>query len=611
MLNGHRKPRSRSCVIPLTLLAFGCAAEVSGAPPGFGAGPDIEGSGAPGVTGQGPVDPALAGAPERGGSGDGASGMEASLDESLSVQEILRVTDPASVPDGVAVSSRFRRLTHAEYDRAVADLVRLDVGRISAEFPEELPTLQGYFAPSALGANERLFQSLQSAAESVAGRVLADPNAYTQVVGCASSDAVCRDSFIATFGRRAYRRPLSEAEVASYRTLFDSAAEWSPADGAFRGGVQAVLEAMLQSPNFLYRVERGSGERDEFGVKLAAWEVATRLAFMITGTTPDDTLLDAAAAGQLSTPESIAEQARRLLATPAVQERVQDFHARWAQLDELDGIAKDVSVFPQFSPELVSSMTASTERFISEVTLTSNGALQALLTAPFGFVDQNLAAVYGLTGAFGPELSRVEFDAESPRAGLLTQPSFLAGHSSSDTGTSPILRGVFVLRRLLCQPIPDPPPNAQSTVPPPSETPIVTTREYFEWKTGMAACQGCHSVINPIGFAFEDFDALGNHRTTEKDAPVDASGEVALNSAMLSFVGGKELAEQLAALPEAQACYAQNWLRYTFGRADTADDLKTLTVLRQGLADPNYGVRDLMLDITQSAAFSHFHESAE
>jgi Protein of unknown function (DUF1592)/Protein of unknown function (DUF1588)/Protein of unknown function (DUF1595)/Protein of unknown function (DUF1585)/Protein of unknown function (DUF1587) len=555
-------------------------------------------------------DPAIEGAPARGGSVETSTGAEASLDESPSLFDILKVTDPASVPDGVAVTSRFRRLTHDEYDRAVADLVRLDVGAVSSDFPEELPTLQGYFASSALGTSERLYQELQRSAESIAGRVVADAAAYGQVVGCSTTDAACRDAFIASFGRRAYRRPLSDTELSSFKTLFDAAAEWSPAD-TFRGGVQAVLEAALQSPNFLYRVERGSDQRDEFGVKLSSWEVATRLAFLITGTIPDEALLQAAAAGELSTPEAIAVQAQRLVQTPAVQSRVQDFHARWAQLDELNGIAKDATAFPQFSPQLVSSMMASTQRFINEVALDGNGGLEALLTAPFAFVDQNLAPLYGVTGTFGADLQRIELDAASPRAGLLTQPSFLAGHSSSDTGTSPVLRGVFILRRLLCQPIPDPPPNAQSTIPPASETPIVTTREYFEWKTGMASCQGCHSMINPVGFAFEDFDALGNHRDTEKGAPVDASGSLMVGSINLSFVGGKELAEQIAVLPEAQACYAQNWLRYALGRADTVDDMRTLAILRQGLANADYGVRDVLVDITRSAAFSHLNESVE
>lgn len=593
---------------------MGCASEMSGSGPRSdrvgapGAGSSVLGTDPQGGAG---TSPALTGGLERGGSKADATGAEASLEQSPSLYEILKIADPASVPDGVAVTSRFRRLTHAEYDRSVADLVRLDMGDVSKDFPEELPTLQGYFAPGGLNTSERLFQQLQRSAEAIAARVVADPSAYGQVVGCTTLDTACRDAFISKFGRRAYRRALSAAELSSFKSLFDAAAEWSPPGGAFAGGVQSVVEALLQSPNFLYRVERGSEERDDIGVKLGGWEMASRISFLITGSTPDDALLAAAEAGELSTPEGVAAQARRLVQTPALQQRVSDFHARWAQLDELDGVAKDASVFPQFSPELVTSIRAASERFIDDVTVTSNGALQALLTAPYGFVDQNLAALYGLTGSFGPELQRVDFDPSSPRAGLLTQAGFLMGHSSSDSGTSPILRGVFVLRRVLCQPIPDPPPNAQSTVPPPSETPIVTTRDYFEWKTGMSACQSCHSMINPMGFAFEDFDGVGSYRTSEHDAPIDASGTLELSAGTLAFTGAKELSAQLATQPEAQACYARNWLRYAWGRADTADDLRTLTVLRQRLADPSYGVRELLVDITQSAAFSHLAETVE
>jgi Protein of unknown function (DUF1588)/Protein of unknown function (DUF1585) len=164
---------------------------------------------------------------------------------------------------------------------------------------------------------------------------------------------------------------------------------------------------------------------------------------------------------------------------------------------------------------------------------------------------------------------------------------------------------VFVLRRLLCQDIPDPPPNAQSTEPPPSPTPLVTTRDYFEWKTSMAACRGCHFQINPAGFAFEDFDNIGRHRTEEAGQAIDASGALTLGGVTLEAEGAKELAARLAELPEARACYARNWLRYLWGRADTEDDLRTLTTLRAGLATPSYGVRDLLLDIVRSSAFLH------
>jgi hypothetical protein len=168
-----------------------------------------------------------------------------------------------------------------------------------------------------------------------------------------------------------------------------------------------------------------------------------------------------------------------------------------------------------------------------------------------------------------------------------------------------------VLRRLLCQDIPDPPPNAQATEPPEEpETPIVTTRDFFTWKTSMAECRGCHYQINPAGFAFEDFDAIGRHRTEEAGAPIDASGVLELRMQELAFEGGKEFSAQIAQRPEAQACYAQNWLRYLWGRADTDADLRTLTTIRQGLTRADYGVRELLLDITASAAFLHLQAAA-
>jgi hypothetical protein len=167
------------------------------------------------------------------------------------------------------------------------------------------------------------------------------------------------------------------------------------------------------------------------------------------------------------------------------------------------------------------------------------------------------------------------------------------------------LRGVFVLRRLLCQDIPDPPPNAQSTEPPPSPTPIVTTRDFFEWKTSMSQCRSCHNSINPNGFGFEDFDAVGQYRSEEEGEAIDARGSVQIGNQRLQFEGARELSAAIAELPEAHACYARNWLRYLWGRPDTEDDLQTLARLRLGMATPGYGARQLLLDATAAAAFRH------
>lgn len=563
--------------------------------------------GAPDTPGSPDEDMTLANAPRRGGpdSDTSGDGLEPNIDQSPSLSRVLDLTDPASAPDGVAHTHRFRRLTLDEYDRSVRDLLGFDVGAVSADFPEELATLQGYFARGDLRVTDRLLVELQEAAERLAAEAVARADAYARIVGCEPREPACRDEFLSRFGLRAYRRPLSDAERGRYRALFDGAAELFASGDAFRDGVQWVIETMLQSPSFLYRVERGSGVEDGAGERVTDYEAASRLSFMLWGSTPDDSLLTAASAGELATSDGVSAHARRLVDDPAVAVRVNDFHARWLQLSALSAGGKDATLFPEYSAALVSSMLEETRRFVEQATLVDGGSFTALLTAPYTFVDARLAALYGIEGTFGSELERIDFAPDAARGGLLTQASFLAGHSSSSNRTSPILRGVFVLRRLLCQDIPDPPPNAQSTEPPPSPTPLLTTRDFFAWKTSMAECRGCHYQINPAGFAFEDFDTIGRHRAEEDGEAIDASGGLSLGGATLTVEGGKEFAAALAGLPDAQACYARNWLRYLWGRADTEDDLRTLTTIRTGLATPSYGVRDLLLDIVQSSAFLH------
>ena len=276
------------------------------------------------------------------------------------------------------------------------------------------------------------------------------------------------------------------------------------------------------------------------------------------------------------------------------------------QVEDLRTVSKDATIFPQFTPALVTAMAEETRRFVEEVTLTQNGAVRALLTAPFSFVNDDLARVYGLTGTFGPELRRVDFDGSMERFGLLTQGTFLSSHSSASNRTSPILRGVFVLRRLTCQDIPPPPPGAEMQEPAQAPAqPLRTTREYFTWKTSMTQCAGCHTRINPVGFAFEKFDAIGQFRTLDSDAPVDASGMLALPEGNIEFDGARQLVTELVGLSSVRACYAKNWLQYAYSRGETPLDLRTLALAARELVRDDYGVRDLMVALTQSAAFSH------
>lgn len=521
----------------------------------------------------------------------------------VDISDVLGV-DPTTLPDAVPASSRVLRLSHAEYDRTLSDLLHLPVDE-ARNFPEEQPDLGPYEGGAGRAVNERLLNELTRSAESLAEQVVATPASYAAVVGCESSAPTCRDQFIANFGRRALRQPLSANEKARYTQLFDRGAELLASGDGFRDGVQLVVEALLQSPKLLYRLEVGEG-LDAAGKKLTAHEVARRLSYMLWGTMPDEPLFEAAASGALLTGEGVTAQAERLVNDPRFGERVLEFHERWMQLGELEALTKDTQTFPAFSPELVTSMRAETQRFISNVTLEHGGTIGALLTAPYGYADARLAGLYGLNGSFGSELTQVTHDASSGRKGLFSQASFLAGHSSSSSGTSPILRGVFLLRRVACAVIPDPPAGAQMEKPEvePAE-PIVTTRQYFTWKTSMSQCAGCHSLINPTGFAFEHFDGLGQRREMEKGAAIDASGTLKLGKDEVTFASSAELLDGLASSAQVQACYAKNWLQFAYGREETQADLRAIGLAARDLATQAFTIRDLAVSLTRRPAFTH------
>lgn len=556
-------------------------------------------SGCQGIISGGPTGNSMTGA-----AGTGATATPANIGDVVSM-------DPQQLPDGVPANTRVSRLSYEEYDRAMSDLLHLPVTE-STNFPAEQASVGPYVGYATLHVDDRLYTELQRSATSLATRVVGSADAYAAVVGCQPTASGCRDEFIDGFGLRAFRRPLSSTEQTRYRALFDRGAELVASGDAFRDGVQLVVKAMLQSPKVLYRVEAGDGTSDAQGAKLTAYEVAARLSFMLTGTTPDDELLAAAKSGTLATADGITTQARRLVGASGFEQRALSFHERWMQLDELASLAKDTTTFPSFSPDLVSSMRNEADRFLKAVTLEGNGAISALLTSRFGFVDQKLAPLYGLSGSFGSELSRVDYPADSGRGGLFTQAAFLSGHSSSSSGTSPILRGVFMLRRVACVTIPDPPPGAAMQKPATDPaTPIITTREYFTWKTSMDACKGCHRMINPTGFAFEHFDGLGQWRDTDHDAPVDSSGTLDLGTKQLTFSNAAELLQALSTEPQVQACYAKNWLQFAYGRLDDQADQRALGLSAQKLAAGNFSVRDLAVSLTERPAFNHLPPKAE
>jgi hypothetical protein len=291
-----------------------------------------------------------------------------------------------------------------------------------------------------------------------------------------------------------------------------------------------------------------------------------------------------------------------LSTSEAAHETVRDFHHQWLELDVFpQKLTKDPLRFPSVSPALAGALESEVELFVDAVSFTNKRGFQSLMTAPFTFVNRTTAAIYGVTGQFGDTLQRVDLNPQQ-RAGLLTQVGFLASHAFS-TVSSPIHRGVFVQRRLLCNNIPPPPPNIPA-LPTVDGTQIRTTRQQVDQHTSPSACSGCHhSLINPIGFGLEHFDAVGAFRTQENNVPVDASGTLVGTVDNASFSDGVSLARAVAEAPEARACYAKNWFRYTMGRAETQADACTIAQLADKLQRDEYTALDLLTDLTRSTTF--------
>lgn len=480
-----------------------------------------------------------------------------------------------------------RRLTREEYDNAVRDLLGV-TGNPSSAFP---PDENSYGFPIGLSVSSLLIEQYMKTAEKLSKATDLD-----DLLTCTTSNGndACARQFIKDFGLKAYRRPLTQAERDRLFKVYQQGKATS-----FSQGVQLALQAMLQSPFFVYRFEKGK-KQDSGAVKLSGYEVASRLAFYIWKSTPDDKLLDAAETGQLSTPAQVAAQARRMLEDKRAKGAMINFFTHWLELDKLDDINKDKTTFSTFSSQLAKDMKTETTRFVEEVMLRGDGKLSTLLSANWSMVNKRLASHYGVTGPTGDKFERVSFD-KNERAGLLTHASVLSIQAKHNQ-TSPVHRGKFVRERLLCQTIPNPPPNL--VVKPPKLDPKLSTRQRFERHRKDPACKGCHKLMDPIGFGFENYDGIGRYRTKEGSLNVDARGELyGTKDVNGPFDGAVELAKKLVKSGEVQECMVRQWFRYAQGRVEGPGDACTIQSAKAVFAKSGYDVRELIVALTQTPAF--------
>ncbi len=319
---------------------------------------------------------------------------------------------------------------------------------------------------------------------------------------------------------------------------------------------------------------------------------------------PDEELLAAAESGTLATPEGLETQARRLLADERSRDPVADFHYQWLELRKLSNLQKSTDAFPNYNPAMAGAMAEETQRFIRQVIFDLDGDYAALMTAPFTIINADLGSIYGIDG-LGPEFQEVDLD-PLQRGGVLTHPSFLATHAFPHI-SSPIHRGAFFQGQVLCNPPPLPPGDADLNLPA-IEGEIKTTRQQVEAHTEQNDyCTACHKfVINPPGFAFENYDALGQWRTIENDTPIDASSAfLGKSGEMFTFTNAIDLLGQVAESNDGPQCYLTQWFRYGFARSETPIDRCTINELHEALVDEGYNIQELLVALTKTTTFRY------
>lgn len=496
-------------------------------------------------------------------------------------------------------ASPIRRLSGWEYDNTILDLLG-DDGHPSASFPQEGGS--GFDNNADVSAVTRLMAGkYMQASEEVAARAVADLGTLLPCDPAAdggTNERACIEQWVDAFGPRVWRRPLASEERAAMLALFDEVR----ASEDLAGATSLVMQAFLQSPHFLYRVELGvPGEQGTAAVRLTDHEMASRLSYLLWGSMPDDELLGAAAAGELDSPEAVEAQARRMLDDPKARRMVEHFHEQWLGTIRLATLDKDPVEFPDWSPELSAKQVQEAAAFVDHVFFAGEGTLDELLTAPYTFVDAELAEHYGLPMPAGAGLQQTEAAGGMQISGILSLGGVLSAYSKSNR-TDPIKRGLLVREQLLCQ-IPPPPPDDVPLLPPVLDD-DATTREQYEQHRADPACAACHQLFDPIGFGFENFDAVGRWRTTENGLPIDASGEVTAIDNAGEFDGVQALGQQLAASDDVAECVTRQWFRFAYGRTESAElDECNIDTLVTTFAESGHDMRELLVALTQTDAF--------
>lgn len=492
-----------------------------------------------------------------------------------------------------------RRLTAAQYRGVVQQQLDVDVSSLSLPADGRVgPFVSNAETPLSGLHIDQYFAAAMAIGEQVDLALLHDCGI--------DPDDECVSAFIDAVGRRVFRRPVPDDDAERLAEVYETARD----GGGPEHGLRAVLSAMLQSPYFLYHVEIGTptdADDPEAPFRLTGYEVASRLSFLLWNLAPDAELLDAAAGGLLDDREGIANQAQRLLEDDRALAQIGAFHLQWLGAEGIEYLVKDPARYPFWTdPQVRLDLRQEVFDLAAHLVLETPGTAGDLVTVPFSFLRGDLFRIYGVGEPPGHDPSTPIGLDPTQRAGVLTLPAVLATHAAADE-TSPVHRGLFVLENLLCLDIASPPPDVDTTLPPSDPEEPKSRRELLEQHQADPQCAACHVQIDPAGLLFEHYDAVGAWRDYDFDFDSEIDATVTLETGTDvdgSVASPVELGQRLAQSQAYRRCVVLQWTRFALGRELTPDDASTIAELLDA-ADDDVVIRELIIDIVTSDAFSH------
>ena len=578
-------PRFPFCLL-LPLVAAGCDAQLSPSGNEQAAGPNEPISGPPPAIGQDPTDPLS----PPGGDGDGVGISRDDLEDACADRgDVLEV--------GV---TKLRRLSAVEFNNTIQTLLGGLYSDYSPDLPDDEP-MGPFVSNQSLPVGSQELRQYRTVAELVADTALASGASFLPCPPPAGSDTACIEQFISEVVPRAFRRPLEGAEAQALLSIYVVGRDGpAGAESDVTRGLHLLLRAIVGSPDLLYIVDTGaSGVPAETPESVSAHTLASRLSLAFWNAPPDDELIALANSGALLDEAVYAAQVERVLSDSRAQEALAHFFAELTGIDELPGKEKSAELFPEFSDQLVQEMISEQTEFVKDVVFSGDGTWATLLSTNYDSPGPALASLYGASGA-SPVVLPVD-----QRRGLFTQAGYLAAHNKPDE-TSPVHLGINIREAILCEVIPPPPPGIDTTLPPVSGE-IRTSRDRFLLhETG--PCKSCHELIDPIGLAFEHYDAIGAYRETDNGAPIDPTGQIISTTGGEDspfFTGALELSDQLALSAQVRDCVARQTLRSALDRQESILDACSTLELVEGFEVSSGNIRLLLSQIAQTSAFKN------